>query len=347
MATNKPSKSSRTGIQHYPRLDSDLLDDTKLVQHPEPRHITPELLRTLIIRAIKNAEQKSRRAALELPPNLSPEETEHFYEKQGRELFEYFHKYPTDPAATAHDYHRKNYREVGTDLFRRRTQQKGRMNSGWRYQFLAQECAAASGRFRNTVGFSSAQGDFVALIDLTNLQDKPVHLYVSVKNRRNTLGGQDWPKAISALEEYAKADKNKVGPYCCVFGIAIDRGGRSIPGQQNSDVPRSVNTEIWLSDFFWPFFSAYNYEEIMTAVLETLMDTAENGEALATEVNAPDEVLNAFRTECERAGLIDDSGNFNDALKLVHFFCNAPPPKPKASQKKVTKSKTPKQGSED
>ncbi len=119
MATNKPSKASRTGIQHYPRLDNDLLDDSKLVQHSEPRKITPQLLKMLIIRAIKNAEQKSRRAAFELPPNLSPEEKERFYEKEGRELFEYFHKSPIDPAATAHDCYKKNFREVGTDLFRR------------------------------------------------------------------------------------------------------------------------------------------------------------------------------------------------------------------------------------
>ncbi|MHB8628539.1 MAG: hypothetical protein ACYDBJ_28090 [Aggregatilineales bacterium] len=79
----------------------------------------------------------------------------------------------------------------------------------------------------------------------------------------------------------------------------------------------------------------------MTAVLETLMDTAEDGEALATEANAPNEVLDAFRKECKRAELIDDVGNFTDALKLVHFFCNAPPPK--VSPKKL-KSRYPNKG---
>jgi hypothetical protein len=42
------------------------------------------------------------------------------------------------------------------------------------------------------------------------------------------MGGQDWPKAISALENVARSDKNRSGPYICVFGIAIDKGQRQI-----------------------------------------------------------------------------------------------------------------------
>src|SRR5579859_7812690 len=256
-------KTPKSSYQPYPRTTADYLDDSQLEQHPEPRAITVEALKNLIAQAIKDAEQKSSRFGPQIEANLTPDQEEQFYLTEGRELFEYFHKYPSDPAATAHEYHHKNYRKVGTDLFRSRTLQKSRMNSGWRYQFLAQECATHSKRFRYVSGIASAEGDFSAVIQLAKSSDKPVHLYVSVKNRRSTLGGQDWPKAIIALEEAAKADKNRTGPYCCVFGIAMTRGERSIPRKQGSTV-RSYNTEIWMADFFWPFFSAYTYQQIMT-----------------------------------------------------------------------------------
>jgi hypothetical protein len=36
-------------------------------------------------------------------------------------------------------------------------------------------------------------------------------------------------------------------------------------------MPYSFNTEIWLSDFFWQFFSNVSYEHIIKAVLEVLI----------------------------------------------------------------------------
>ena len=118
--------------------------NSTLVPHPEPRKITPEVLKDLIRSAIERANTKSSRDALALPAELNPEQEKVFYRQEGRQLFEYFHDYPSDPAATAHEYHLKNYREVGIELFRNRTLQKGRMNSGWRYQFLAVDCAKKS-----------------------------------------------------------------------------------------------------------------------------------------------------------------------------------------------------------
>ena len=44
-----------------------------------------------------------------------------------------------------------------------------------------------------------------------------------IKNRANTMGGQDWPKAIASLEKEAELDKNRVGDYICVFGISIEK----------------------------------------------------------------------------------------------------------------------------
>ena len=42
------------------------------------------------------------------------------------------------------------------------------------------------------------------------------------------MKGQDWPKAIKALEDVARTDKNRTGPYLCVFGIVIEKGQRTI-----------------------------------------------------------------------------------------------------------------------
>jgi hypothetical protein len=74
------------------------------------------------------------------------------------------------------------------------------------------------------------------------------------------MGGQDWPKAIQALENVAKNDRNRTGPYCCIFGIAIDRGSRYIKREKKTGRAYSENTEVWLSDFFWPFFSNHSLE---------------------------------------------------------------------------------------
>lgn len=150
---------------------------------------------------------------------------------------------------------------------------------------------------------------------------------MSVKNRADTLGGQDWPNSIRALENAAKAEQNKTGPYCCVFGIAMEGGSRRIPRRRETKEVHSSNTEVWLSDFFWPFFSAYSYKEIMMIVLNTLMTEEEPVKVLPAQVRVPDPVLDAFGFECRRTELTDENGNFSDAVKLVQFFCQKTPPK--------------------
>lgn len=326
--------------QAYPRI-RDLespcygcLDVDTLVAHPQPRRITPEILKKLVLNAINEANALSSREALLIPPDLTPQQEDEFYRTEGRSLFEYFHDYPVDPAATAHDYLNKNYRVVGLDLFRNRAMQKGRMNSGWRYQILARDCAKNSGRFDEVAGFGNMKGDFIAKIRFLNNAHKPLHIYISVKNRSDTLGGQDWPNSIAALEAYAKSDNaHQDGPYICVFGIAMDRGSRRIPRSRDKRA-HSENTEVWLSDFFWPFFSAYSYEEIMTAVLDVLVTAAHSTEALPTQVDVPDKILDYFGEECRAAQLMNDVGNFDDPFKLVRFFCAQTPPRPRRSGKK-------------
>ena len=149
---------------------------------------------------------------------------------------------------------------------------------------------------------------------------RPVNIYVSVKNRSNTLGGQDWPKAIQALEQVARSDRNRDGPYICVFGIAMEKGQRRIKVIGKTKSPHSFNTEVWLSDFFWPFFANYSYEEIISAVLHTLMEAGPPDPAIAS-VSLPEELLESFGRNCEEYHLLDSEGRFNDVEKLVQLFC--------------------------
>ena len=58
-----------------------------------------------------------------------------------------FLEYAGDPAATAYDCIGKHYREIAAEQFRNQTLQKQRMNSGWRYQYIAKDCAVRSRRF--------------------------------------------------------------------------------------------------------------------------------------------------------------------------------------------------------
>jgi hypothetical protein len=318
------ARLTQTSPQNYPRIEDETsryygcLDDSSLVPHQT--EISSSKLKELILSAINNANNKSSRVILAIPIDVDEQELEKIYKKEGKLLFRYFKKYCGDPASTAHQVNGQHYKDVGREQFRNRTLQKERMNSGWRYQFLALGCAQESKRFRSISDIGAAEADFNAVIDFLEKNREPLSLYVSVKNRSNTMGGQDWPKAILALESVAKNDKNRVGPYCCVFGIAMDRGTRYIKRERQNDKAHSVNTEVWLSDFFWPFFANYSYEAMMTAVLDVLLDAKEPGD-LPFQLDIPDLLLESFGDECKRLKLVDENGYFNEPYKLVHFFC--------------------------
>ncbi len=310
--------------QSYPRInDPDnnaygCLDTDTL----KPHHykIPVEVLTQMIREAIGKANQKSSRESIAIPPDATAADLTKVYRRAGKDLFRYFKRYYEDPASTAHQVHKKHYRDVGAEQFRSRVIQKGRMNSGWRYQFLLLDCAAHSQRFKSVSDLGLAEADFNAVIEAIKSDVLPLSLYVSVKNRRNTLGGQDWPKAIRALEVVAMNDRNRVGPYCCIFGIVMDRGQRHIKIEQKTGQAYSTNTEVWLSDFLWPFFANYSYEEIMRLVLDVLLSVQES-EELATQIQIPAEVLEFFGEECRKIGLINAEGYFDDPYKLLKFFC--------------------------
>lgn len=315
--------SIKTGVQSYPRISDpnskyfDCLDESALVPHTTK--IPEEELRTLIEAAIRNANRKSRREIISIPPDATEKEADEVYSREGVKLFKYFKDYTNDPASTAHQIYKKNYRQVGAELFRTQTLQNQRMNSGWRYQFLSVDCARHSKRFKSVSGIGAAAADFNVEIEFQDKLRDALHIYVSVKNRGNTLGGQDWPKAIEALEAAAVGEQNRTGPYICVFGIAMQKGMRQQKRQKSSKIPYSVNTEVWLSDFFWPFFANYSYEEIIMLVLDVLVSSYEPP-SLSSQVVVPDRLLDFFGVCCLEAQLIDGSGDFNDPYKLLRFF---------------------------
>jgi hypothetical protein len=218
---------ARTTIpQNYPRVGEGqafegFLDRQHLALHN--RKLTQQELREIIVAAIEYANRKSSRAILDIPADVSDEDARQIYFREGNKLFAYFKRYYGDPATTAYECQGRHYREVAAEQFHNRTLQKERMNSGWRYQRIAFRCAERSQRFHAVSDIGAVEADFNVIVDTMNYPAAPVvNIYISVKNRINTLGGQDWPKAISALEEVAKNDKNRQGPYLCVFGIAMD-----------------------------------------------------------------------------------------------------------------------------
>lgn len=308
--------------QDYPRIDGDgrydgYLDDTKLVQHTYK--IDRDRFRAIIEEAIKNASKKSSREILDIPDDMSEKIVNEMLLKAGAELFKYFVKYCGDPAATAFDCVGRSYVDVAKEQFHNRTLQKERMNSGWRYQFIAKDMAGESKRFASVSDIGAAEADFNATIRQIDSTKSVVSIYVSIKNRTNTMGGQDWPKAIYALEDVARTDKNRVGSYLCVFGIAMEHGTRNIKNEQKTKRPYSVNTEVWLSDYFWPFFTNYSYLEVISEVVSTLQ--AIGKQRLTTEANTiPDQLVESFGQVCKDYKLVDDDGKFTDAQQLAELF---------------------------
>jgi hypothetical protein len=82
----------------------------------------------------------------------------------------------------------------------------------------------------------------------------------------------------------------------------------------------SLNTEIWLSDFFWPFFANYSCEDIMNAVLDALMEEGQRVESATIGVAVPKELIESFGVRCRETGLVDEKGYFTDCSKLAFFL---------------------------
>lgn len=315
------AKLRKSNLQNYPRIESEedqfygFFDESKVTPHTNI--ISDKDLANIIKRAVKTANVKSSRAILNINDNISEKEINKIYCKEGKSLFRYFLKYCGDPAATAFDCINQHFSKIAKEQFRNRTIQKERMNSGWRYQFIAKDTAISSKRFHSISDLGASEADFNAII-LEVVTGRHISIYTSVKNRTNTMGGQDWPKAIRAMEKMAQNDKNRTGPYLCVFGIAMEKGQRNIRSEAKTGMPYSFNTEIWLSDFFWQFFSNISYEKIIKAVLDILIE----GKTLSSlNIEIPRDLITSFGDECLKYGVVDKNGIFNDPYKLVDLFC--------------------------
>jgi hypothetical protein len=301
-------------LQKYPRQADNLLDGSKLIPHKYK--IPIDKLKTIIIEAIETANRKSSRAILNLPDNAAAELVTKTYTKEGKELFRYFVKYCGDAASTALQCTGRKCADVAREQFRTRTLQKERMNSAWRYQYIAKDAAAASKRFETVSDIGLAEADFNAVVKYRRKKSE-LTVYVSVKNRSNTMGGQDWPKAITALERVASGDKNRDGDYICVFGLSVERGSRLMKGNKYG-IAFSYNTELWFADYFWPFFSNYSYEYIAMLVLDVLIDSQARR---SSSEDVPQELIESFEKSCEEHNLLDKNKCFVDPHKLVAFFC--------------------------
>ena len=312
--------NNRGTPQSYPRLEGDtklngLLDDRKLAQH-ETR-VSADELQEAILLAMQSANKRSSREMFTASAKVSLSEGEDIYTKAGKEIFQYFREYSSDPASRAYQLQGQHCRDIARQQFQLKALQKERMNSGWRYQYLAIECARATRRFLGVSDLGLKEADFNATTSILNTSNR-LGIYVSVKNRESTIGGPDWPGAIKALEDYAASDKNKADYYLCVFAFVMERGERKFRRNRNKDL-LSSNVELWGSDFFWPFFANYSYEEIMRAVLQVLMA---NPDVERATLEVPERVVEVFEQHCQDAGLLDAAGTFTDPFRLVEFFCN-------------------------
>ena len=309
--------------QPYPRItDEDnryhsCLDTSFLQPHLENK-ISPQRMEELFISAIQRADQKSSRVFFKVPEDATLEQTQGVFYHAGVDLFDYFKKYYGDPPVSAIKVSGKDYKEVAMEHLMYKQIQRGRMNSGWRYQYFVVDCARECARFISVGDIGTTEGDFSAVVGINNWQFDTLNLYVSVKNRSNTMGGQDWPGAINGIETLARHDRNRVGPYICIFGIAMDitRSERRIPKTKDGHT-RSSNTEVWMSNFFWPFFTNYSYVEIMQFALKTIRKFSQN-ESMSDQDK--EFFLQGFKQECNNASLLTPEGKFKDDTAILDFF---------------------------
>ena len=208
--------------QRYPRNDDGFLDVDQLPPH---HHKIPfEQLKSIIREAIEKAGKKSSRAILDIPDETSEEDRLRIYREKGKALFSYFRRYYGDPATSAYDCHGRHFSVVAKEQFRNQTLQKERMNSGWRYQYIAKDCAVSSKRFMTISDIGAAEADFNATIDVTGSKDtlicsrriearggfEPVEQIV----RRQSVPLDRLRVAVGDLDREPSAD----GKACCLDG---------------------------------------------------------------------------------------------------------------------------------
>jgi hypothetical protein len=154
--------------------------------------------------------------------------------------------------------------------------QRQRMKIGNFYQYLLIELM----RSTKKAGTSNIKDVFDGLREGDALADivtptftKGLRLYISVKKSVDTVGGQDFEGAVKRLEAIAKADKNLTSPYLCVIAIATgSKGeGRSVRCKQGG-MPYSMNCEVWMPDFIYPYITGLTPLTIYKEALKKVGD---------------------------------------------------------------------------
>jgi len=292
--------------QPYPR-DADGLLKLDLLPEGKTR-ISEVILRDAISDAIHKANKKSSRDPVLDELNTGAERAN---QTAAKRLFALFRNYSADPAeASVHILGRTPY-DIVTEIYRSLLEKRLRMNAGWRYQFLAEELASKSERFERVSGLGTRE-DFTVIVRLKNGSE--VNVYVSVKNRRDTISGKDYPAVITRMEAEPSNDRNRVGPYLIVIALAI-HPGKNRSRMRNKDKQLiSENFELWPANFFWPFVAGVSYETIMAAVASQIKRVA--------LPSLPVEVSDYFEQLCREAGLLQD-GAFHDQGALLKLFCRS------------------------
>ncbi len=214
------AKSTKTVPQAYPRIDDDsrkdygCLDDSTLVAHPGKLPV--EKLKGLIREAISNANSKSSREILSIPPDATEEVVAEICKREGRKLFEYFRKSCFDPPLFTDKLYRRDYMDVGIEQAREYVRWKHQENDRLRKQMLI-----SNGAWRLLKQMSCADRQY--LIYEMMAESIPAKSFFSPK---------EIPKSL--LESF--------GNCCYEFGL-VDESGRF------SDPQRLIQFFCAKSDF--------------------------------------------------------------------------------------------------
>lgn len=295
-------------VQSYPRVKIPLHKDEGLLDieclKPLDAKIDPEIMPGLIKKAIEYAAQKTKKEAVDIPDGADAETIKSLYAKAGKSLFDYFRR--PDPVYMASSLVGRHYSEVAEEFFYKRNTHLTSMNAGWRYQYLLVECAHKSGRFKSVSDLSTGDSDVNVIAETADGQDT-VAIYITMKNRSDTISGGSGKAYLKGFEKSARDDKNRTAPYCCVIAYGMQtmqrRGRKKDFG----------NFEVWPSNFLWPFVSGYSYGEIVKMIIKSSPDADELP-------SLPDEIIEAFKQQCLKNKLINDEGVFPDQDAIINFF---------------------------
>ena len=293
--------------QSYPRISSaaskfeaGYIDTSQLCDIKNK--ISQNEFLNLINISIDKARNKVDEKIINIPEGISKLEEKKIYDKAAKDLINYIKK--TDPANAVSQLLNKNLVDVAQEFQVKKDAKTYEMFSGWRNQFLLFECAKKIGRFE-TVGDVDTSFDIVATIK--SLSGEVITLYISLKNRKDTMSGSSVRGVLSKLEDNAKNDKNRDGLYCIIIGCAIDTT------RYRSGSSYSQNLEFWPAKLLWEFFSGFTFPHVMNSISQQQNSRKQNKLA--------DELKLSLIKECKKLELINEQNIFHDRKRIIEIFC--------------------------